>query len=165
MVEYLANASFQIEDDKAEITSADIPFKFTGTLISDIATFIAALGVAIDGVTDGAIRKVRVCLLFPLPVGGKAAPVANSDNEETGLITWNVTGSANKYGVDIPAWYPAGFTGGEINLSATNVANFTSLLDGPTGTCTPVDRYGNPYTTISQAVKTFRKHRRALSRS
>lgn len=162
-----ALASFQIVDAVGVVTSFDQPFKFddaTATL-AGIISWVQGLGAAIDLVTDGKITKIRVSILIPLPGGIKTAAVAASDVEETGLITYSASGTANAFGVDIPAIPNGKLTGNQVNLTDTDVAALNTYLSTVSTSIVGTDRYGNTVSAPLRGVKTFRKHRRALRRA
>lgn len=157
--------STQVTDSRTEVTSYDQPVEFADT--ATVAALINAaqgFGASVDTITDGQITKLRVCITVPLPSGIKTAPVAGADNEKTGLATWDVTGSVNKYGLDTPAIPNSLLSGNQIITGTGNYASFISLLQSTTF-FTFSDRYGNPLAKVARAFLTFRKHRRALRRA
>lgn len=160
-------ASIQVVDSRGEITSMDFPFQYTvGTsTLANIVSWIQGLGVAVDLVVDGQITKIRVSLLIPLPGGIKTTPNAGSDNEKTGLITWDVVGSVNAYGVDLAGIQNSRLTGNQVNLSDTDVAALNTYLSTVTTGIVGTDRYDNALSAPRRGSLTFRKHRRALRRA
>lgn len=163
--------SFQIIDADKEVTSLDVPFKNTTGLLADILAFIAALSPKLDAVIDGQQLRIRLSIGVPLPGSGiKTAPVTYSDNEKTGLFsvpTFAVSGSEPVYGLDVPSFAPAFFVNNQIDLTATEVIDFLAALGTGTDTTQIATREGVLMSvgTPKTAVKTFRKHRRALRRA
>lgn len=165
MAELQGVISTQIRDSRTEVTSYDQPVKFADTnTLAAIVTAVQGFGASVDTITDGQLTKIRFCLFVPLPSGIKSSPVAGSDNEKTGLATWDVAGSANSYGVDTPAIPNSLLTGNQIITGTGAYAAFISLLQS-VGTLDFTDRYGNSLGVPGHAVLTFRKHRRALRRA
>lgn len=162
-----ALASAQVEDSDTEITSHDQPIKFDSAVasIANLISWVQGWGIQVDGVSEGAIRKLRVCLLVPLPSGIKGTPTALGDNEETGLFTMIAAGTPNSYGVDVPDFLQSAFIGNKIDPANAAVISFLAYLETATFNVTPTDRYGNALTGVKTQVKTFRKHRRALRRA
>lgn len=162
-----ALASIQLVDAVGESTSFDQPFTFNDavTTFANLIAWLQGLAVSLDTVTEGKITKIRVSILIPLPGGLKTAAVADSDNEETGLITMQANGTAYAYGVDVPAFLQSKFTGNQVNLTDTVVAAFTTYLQTTTTGIVPTDKYKDALTANIRGVKTFRKHRRALRRA
>lgn len=162
-----AIASVQVLDGTNEVTSFDQPFKFdtTVTTFANLTSWIQGLGASIDTISDGQVTKLRVSILIPLPGGIKSAPVAGSDNEKTALFTMAATGTPNAYGDDVPAAAPAIFTGNQVNLANAGVAAFVAYVTTVATGITPTDRYANALSGVRHALKTFRKHRRALRRA
>jgi hypothetical protein len=162
-----ALASFSVIDDTGVAASIDIPFKFddaTATL-ANLTAWMSGLASAVDDVTEAQLLKSRMTLILTLPGGIKASPVAGSDVEETGLFTWNVSGSSNAYGEDYAAFIQSAFVGKTINQADASVAALIAYLNVASNTIIGTDRYQNALTTVKRAEKTFRKHRRALKRA
>lgn len=157
--------SYQIKDADHEPTSLDIPFTTSTGLLADIIAWIVTITPALDLVVDGQILKIKVSLLIPLPGGLKSAPTAGAENERTGLFSMTASGTPNSYGEDIPSFASIYFTGNQIDLANTNVASFVGLLTSVSNNTRVTDRYGNNLTGVRNAIKTFRKHRRALRRA
>lgn len=162
------SVTLQIEDSRTEVTSYDQPFSYddaTATL-AEIVSWASGLGAAVDLITDGAIKKIRISLLIPLPGGIKSAPVAGSDNEKTALSTIMPFAVTNAYGVDTPAVPNALLVGNQIDQTNANWLAFIAYLGTAVHTIIGTDRYGNALTGgVKHAVLTFRKHRRALRRA
>ena len=161
-----AVVSTQILDSRGEVTSYDQPIQVNDAqTIATLITSMQGFGVSVDTITDGQLTKIRVCLLVALPSGIKTAPVAGSDNEKTGLATWNVLGSVNKYGVDTPAIPNSLLSGNQVITGSGAYAAFITALQTITANLAFVDRYGHGLATVQRAFLTFRKHRRALRRA
>jgi len=100
-----------------------------------------------------------------LPGGLKSAPATGAENERTGLFSMIASGTPNSYGEDFPSFSSLYFTGNQIDTANTNVASLITLMTTTSNNCRVTDRYGNNLTGVKNAVKTFRKHRRALRRA
>lgn len=158
--------SYQIQDSRSEVTSYEDPILVADTVtLAALVTAVQGFGVTLDTVTDGQITKIRACILVPLPAGIKAAPIAGSDNEKTGLLTMSALTTRNKYGVDLPAIPNSQLTGNQINQAAPSMAAFITALEASGGTIQHTDRYSNALTNVFRGLLTFRKHRRALRRA
>lgn len=160
-------ASFQIVDAVGVTTSCDVPFTYNDatTTLAQIVTWLQGLGLAIDAVTEGKVTKIRFILSVTLPGGLKSAAVANSDVEETALISMDAANTAYNYGFDIPAFVQSKFTGGAVDLADTAVATLLSYLTTATNGIVGSDRYSNALVVALRGNKTFRKKRRALRRA
>lgn len=129
------------------------------TTLAALATQIQTLETDIDAVTGAAIIAGRVTLNAPL-VGGLKTAVAGADLERTMLLNFTQSGSAHKFGVDIPGVNPAILTAGKIDLTQAAVAALISLIEGnytSVGLLT--------LTAVRDAVLSFRKRRRELNRT
>lgn len=159
-------ASYQIQDNDKEIASFDLNFVNTSNLLTDIILFLGTnVTPALDLVTDGAIRKIRLSLLITLPSGLKANPVAGAENERTGLFTCALANTPKSYGIDVPAFAAAKFSAGSILSTDSAVAAFETLLTQSSDNCYVTDDKGNEVIAVRKARKTFRKHRKALARA
>lgn len=157
--------SYQIQDADTEIGSLDINFTTASGLLADVVSFINALTPAIDVVIDGKILKVRLTLNIPLPSGLKATPTAGGELERTALFSMQCANTINTHGLDVPSWAQTDFSLNQVLSSGTGVAAFEALLLATTNTTVMTDRYGNAFTAIKRAAKTFRKHRKALRKA
>ncbi len=164
-----AVASFRLKDDAGVIKAFEDYVSYddaTATLVS-IAAGMSAIAALLDPITDCQILSMGLRLVYSLPAGLKAAPVANSDVEETGLYTFLTNlPQARAYGQDIPA-VPASFlVGKNINTAQADVANWLNMQLSAVGTLRHMDnRYAGYFTALKSAQKTFRKSRRALKRA
>lgn len=130
----------------------------TATLAS-IAAYMAARCADLDAITDAQIVKQSFLLQTALPGGLKGAPVAGSDVERTGLITFNLlTPSGKAYGMDIPGFKASKFTGDAINLGDADVTTWTTNIMSLAGTMKHLnDLWSSTFTSVRKGVKSFRK--------
>lgn len=164
-----AVASFRMKDDAGVIKAFEEYVSYddaTATLVS-IAAAMSAIAALLDPITDCQILSMNLRLVYDLPLGLKAAPVANSDVEETSLYTWLTDlPQARAYGQDIPAVPPAFLVGKNINQAQADVINWKNMMISAVGTLRHMDsRFAGHFTALKSAQKTFRKSRRALKRA
>jgi hypothetical protein len=153
-------ASWQIEDASGTVGSLEVPFVNSTTVLADIITWITTnMTPAIDVITDGKIRKVRLSLVVTLPGGLKANPVANCDAERSGLFSMVATGTPNGYAVVVPALKSAAYSGDDVNDAQADIAAFETLLTTAVSNTRPTDKYGNVLESVSTSRKTFRKRK------
>jgi hypothetical protein len=129
--------------------------------LSSILAYVATTLGFLDLILDGQIVKQQVTLEVALPSGLKSAPVAGSNVQESGLITYLTTAPIKRsFGQDIPAFAQTKFTGKVINLADTDVANWTGRMVA-TGTTLLATNQDFLATLLSapKGVKTFRKQR------
>jgi hypothetical protein len=158
--------SYQLKDADHEPTSFDVPFTTSSGLLADIAAWVSTITPAIDLVMDGQILKIKLSLLIPLPTSGiKTSPATGAENERTGLFSMAASSTPNAYGLDFPSFSQLYFTGNQIDTSNANVSALITLLTTTSNSTRVTDRYGNNLVSVKNAVKTFRKHRRALRRA
>jgi hypothetical protein len=128
--------------------------------LSDLATSATAIGTDLNAIIEGAIRKVSFDVLVPLDGGWRTTPVAGSNVQETGLITFPLTSVPGKhYSQDIPCFYQAGFVGKTINLAATAVAAWLAFIAAGAGFVWTNDQWTSTLEAPTKGKKTFRKHR------
>lgn len=154
------NISYSLQDADGNVNSFAVKVPAGSLTLAEIEGFAQQLAPIVDDVTDAQIVDMAIGLNAALPGGLKSSPVANSNNQEGGLISFNTDGPY-KYSYRVPAWYQAGFSGAEINQSETNAAAFiTAMLSGldVSGTqVIPSDAYENDLTSVARAYKSFRK--------
>lgn len=134
--------------------------------LSSLVTYCQATAVLLDAVTEGKLVSIGLTLNVALPGGLKANPVAGSDVEETGLITYTTEVSGRSWGEDIPAFIQSAFVGKNINQADTDVQAWTNhQANAALAARAHADNYIWVFTGIKRARKTFRKSRRALNRA
>lgn len=103
-----------------------------GTLtVADMSAWHNAFADAVDGASDGMVVGSSVTIKFDLPGGLKGAPVAGSDVQEGGNLSFLLTDSVYAEGVWIPAYAQALFAADGQSIPNTgNTANLTGLLIG-----------------------------------
>jgi hypothetical protein len=151
-------------------TESSVPFYVlldpaltVGDMLVDANTTTAQ---ALDKLTDGQITQVRAAVLSN-PIGVKNAPIAASRVEQTGLFNFFNTSNTRRFGEALAAFKSSLIVNGKINLSATDVVNFITLLttafaDGEYATNEYIPLAGG---SLADALLSFRKRRRQLSRS
>src|SRR5574337_1806557 len=127
--------------------------------LAALSAYMAGRCAEIDAITDPQIVRQSLLLQTALPGGLKAAPVAGSDVERTGLITFNLTTPTGKaFGLDVPGFKASKFSGDNINLADVDVAAFTTTVTTGGGTMTHKnDLWSSTLATVRKGVKSFRK--------
>jgi len=149
------------QDDKG--TKVSVPFYIVWADTATLATVgadLSALMAKVEAITDAQLIKMSFTVAEQgLPGSIKTSPVANCDNEETALFTFDLTTPVGKaFSVDIPAVAPAVLNADQktINLSDSDVAALVTALEA--------SAYNNLWSSTVEEVrtarKTFRKHRR-----
>jgi len=162
--------STTIEDEPGERQAMPIYLNIDDTnTLADIQTAMGAIISLIDGVTDGKIVRARLVVNVTLPGGLKASPVTGSDNEETGLFTFDLTGAVGKaFAVDVPAVAQAILDPANMNridLTVAAAGDFAARLYAVNSDYqVTINTWSDVFEFIRTAVKTFRKHRRAAKR-
>lgn len=153
--------SYTLQDADGDQASVPLYATYNDASVSleDIVAAAGAAAALLDAITDVQIVKEAITFYPALPGGLKAEPVAASDVEKTGLLTFNLTSPSGKaYGQDIPGFALEFFVGDEINTLADEVADWITNM-----TSSGLDvRYTNNFwtstlATIRKAVKSFRK--------
>ena len=139
--------------------------------LSSIVTQAQAYVSALDGVTDGYIRKMHIQIVPALPSGLKTGAVATGAKvEQTGVVNFSVTGSSKRYGYAIPAVSDGQLTGDRIDATVfgTASANMDALLLLLTSVFTALvwaNEHSQQIAAVKDALVSFRKKRRQLGRS
>lgn len=133
-----------------------------------LATLAAAAqqwATDLDAVISGKITKVSAILLPGLPAGLKAAPAAGSRVEQTAVINFANAATGHRFGMAIPSIADSKIAAGRLNLGDAAVQALVVLLTTATGTqayATPAQQL---ITTAVDAILSFRKRRKSLTRS
>lgn len=157
------NAIHTITLQDADGDQASLPLYVTyddaTATLSSLAAYMAARVADLDAITDAQIVKQSLLLQNALPGGIKTSPVAGSDVERTGLITFNLlTPSGKAYGMDIPGFKSSKFSGDAINLADADVSTWTTNMISTSGTMKHLnDLWSSVFSTVRKGVKSFRK--------
>lgn len=133
--------------------------------LAALAATAQAWATAIDGVIGGQITKVSAVLLPGLPAGLKVAPAAGSRVEQTAVINFKDATSGHRFGMAIPSYADAKILLGKVNLSDAQVQAVVQLITTVTGTAAFSTPARLVITAAVDAILSFRKHRKSLSRS
>lgn len=160
--------AYQILDASGVATSFPIGISTSTGLLADMQAFNTAYSAFLDAVVMGQITKAN--LVIPLALAGlKAAPIADSNDEITALLSYlvNVEGDIITY--NVPSWLNAGFQayprGNLVDLAQAAVAPFLGAMVGTTSNTKLVDEDGDTLVSLRKAVKSVRKHRKQLGRA
>ncbi len=135
------------------------------TTLAAVATAAGAWAADLDPIIGGQITGLRVTLNVPVPGGLKTTPDAGSRVEQTGLFNFGVAANGRRYGVSVPSLSDGKIAGGKINILDTDVQAFIDLLKTAVTAIGFVNSAGQEFTRAIDAVLSFRKHRRQLTRS
>lgn len=158
--------SFTIKDDSSKKRALQLFSVNADTAtLANLKTILDTVAAEIDAVTDGQIVEESIRVIYPITAGVKSSPVSGSNDEETGLITFELDGLPQRsWGLDIPA-FPDGKTvttdHNLINLADTDVAALTGDLQA--GGWKNED-WSYALDVVRSGIVTFRKLRRQLAR-
>jgi len=152
--------SYTIQDDAGARQTMNVPIPQGSLTLADVADYMSDLMVLADEVTEGQFVKAGFYTAVTLP-GGLDAPLNDSAVQKGGLFTFNANGTIYRHGIRIPAMAEAKITGGQIDVTDTDVAAFINAITvGLTPNASlvaPSDPYENDLTTLSEARLSFRK--------
>lgn len=148
-----------------------IPGESMVTITVDDTTTIAQLatwadnyaGVVGDGnMTQGKVKEVQVRLIF---ASGEDTTTPVGDIEKTGVFNFTNATDSFLQGVIVPDLNPAVLNAsGLIDLTNTTVTDYISFLTTVTTGITVVTKGLRALTGLADALISFRKHRKPLSR-
>jgi hypothetical protein len=161
----MGTLSVQVEDADKEVTSLDIPFINSTSLLADILAWAAGLLSALDLVIDAKQNKAKICLSIPLPGGIKATATAGAEIERTGLIGFDTPSVFSSYSEDIPGFAYSKFVGNNIDLANAQVSAYVDYVRLANSNTQGTDRDGNVLGVVKKGKKTFRKHRKSTARA
>jgi hypothetical protein len=135
----------------------------SGASLSSILAYVAVTLTTLDLIIDGQIVKHSITLEGEMPTSGiKTAPVAGSNVQESGLITFLTDAPVKRsFGQDIPAFAQSKFTGKLITLGDTDVAAWIARMVATGATLLPSNQdFLAHLVSAPKGVKSFRKHRK-----
>lgn len=168
---------------------AEVPVRISATIVdewgieastafyaqADDSKTVAALGtevhdflVALDGTTDGALRRAEIVILPILPTAVKTAAAAGSRVEQTGLLGFSVTGANKRYSAAIPAISNGGtvLSGDRIVLTGADPVGLLIAILTTIGTVLKwCNEHNQEIQNFIDALLSFRKKRKQLQRS
>ena len=160
------NATVSVEVVDAYGISGEV---FVNVTIPDTATLaqvasdVAALVALITPLTSGVQPKAITRLV--LPGDGLDPATALGDIEKGGLFNFSNATDSYKYGELVPDINPGVLnSSGLIDLTNTDVTNFVTWMTTAHTALTPVTKGNRALTALADALITFRKHRKPLSR-
>lgn len=134
----------------------------TATL-AQLATDIATLVSDTNPLTQGVITKAVAHLV--LPGSGDVLSDALGDVEKGALFNYNNATDAYATGILVPDVNPGILTtAGLVDLTNTDVLAFNTFLTSAHTAITPVTKGNRALTALRDALITFRKHRKPLTR-
>lgn len=165
MATLFGHLSVQIQDALGVVASVPYYLEYQDTAtIAEINTAAAGILTVLDTATDGQIISASFDLAVPLPTV-KTAPVAGSEVERGGLLNFRQQAVKYRFGVLIPALAATAIVNGKIDLSSGSpVTAFINLIETIGGDLDWISTGGRLLSTFSDALITFRKHRKAESR-
>jgi len=135
------------------------------TALSALATDAGAWAADLDPIIGGQITGLRLVVSVPLPGGLKDTPDGGSRVEQTGVFNFGAGTNPRRYGVAVPSIADGKISAGKINILDTDVAAFIDLMKTAVTALGFTNSAGQEFTRAIDAVLSFRKRRRQLSRS
>lgn len=137
-------------------------------LVSAAVLNMANLAALLDAITDAQIVQERLIIYQPVAGALKAAPVAGSNLEETGLLNYPMTGLLNRgYSIDIPALPDSTQLAGnptKIDLTNVSIAAFNTFISSVGFPQVKDDDWQTALGAVRSGDVTFRKLRRQAHR-
>ena len=122
--------------------------------------------VALDGATDGFIRRVRLTIEPAVPTGVKTAAVGTGAKvEQTGLLNFSASGTTKRYGFAIPAVSDGALVADRLTLGSGAIDTLTTLLLAVGTALEWANDHSQQILTLVDALVSFRKKRKQLQRS
>lgn len=158
--------SLTIRDDGGVLGVHNMYVSYDGALatVDDLIADLGAYAILVDNLTDGKVVEARVTIPI-VPTGVKAAPVADSTVERTGLFTYSQDNSSYVQSFDIPAFKNSAITGGKIDETNAQFVAWNLQVVDPAAQFRSVSKFANAILARLSTKLTFRKHRRARIKS
>lgn len=133
---------------------------------SDIVTQMNTWLADLDACTDGQIIDAELEVLPALPGGLKAAPVAGSRAEQTGVLSFTSTGDTHKWSTAIPALSNSStvVSGGKIVITPGAPAQVLAALlaGGGTAALAWTNATSQAIASFASALISFRRYRHQM---
>lgn len=134
--------------------------------LAQVVTEAQAYFVALDGVTDGFIRRTRITIEPLLPDGIKTAAIGTGAKvEQTGLLNFSASGTTKRYGLAIPAVSDGVLTADRLTLGTGAIDTLTTLLLAVGTALEWANDHSQQILALVDALVSFRKKRKQLQRS
>lgn len=162
MVSYLGTMSAEIEDAIGIVGTApafvQIPEAST---LTQIAADVFEYAAAAQALTAGSLKRVNVRLNFEVA----DPPAATGDIEKGALLNFNNAFDAYAQGQFIPDVAPAVLNAqGLLDLTNADVTGFIAFMTTAHTAITVITKGVRALTSLKDALISFRKHRKPLSR-
>lgn len=156
-----------VKDSKAVSTArkrntmpVGVYFPIGALTVAQITAKHDAVVSAIDGVSGAIVISSGITLFPDLPAGLKGAAEANSNVQDGGLFSFDLTDSNYIDSVFVPALKNALLNGDEQTIDVTDalVIALDAALSVEGGAANPAsNRFGITYASLQAAVSSFRK--------
>jgi len=120
--------------------------------LAQIQTLVNDFTAELDGAIDGKIVDAGVFIALSIPGTLKADPIVGNTVHEGAGLSFDAANTAYSYGVYIPSWKNAGFSGDQVDMQApfsTAVNEFLAV--------SVTDEDGNDLVSYQGGERTFRK--------
>ena len=132
--------------------------------MADAVTDAQALCAAVDATLDAKVESCRITIDYR-PNDMKASPTSTSRVEQTGVVNFSNDTTARKQGVVLPGLKNAAIVNGKLNLADTAVAALIALIKSAGTSGTWANFAFQQLVDVLDAILSFRKHRKSLSRT
>lgn len=154
---------FQITDDNGLVAPFSIYALVDDTkTIAEIQTELNIWAPLVDACTDGEITQLNMTIHMSL-VGVKSDPVAESNIQEGGLLTFYQANIKYPESVWLPAFKDSLAVQGKIENTGAAGALITVLATSPHGGVSVTSKFLNVLTAFSRGRTTFRRFARKLA--
>ncbi len=123
---------------------------------AEIAAYNTNFAAALDAVIGGQIVSGSYTIELTLPGTIKSAPLALSERQLGALLSFDNPSRYN-WGLYVPTWKPALFSGNDVDLAGVGVATFIANYVTGDGTVFPTNGYAFDLTALSKSRKAHRK--------
>lgn len=156
---------FQIQDDNGLVNPATLYGIIADTAtLAEVQDVISAVTPKLAAVIDGATPKISLTLHLAVE-SGNADPVAQSNNNEAGNLTFEVDGIKYPFTFNIPNFKDTLAVQGQIANTGATATLTAYLVGGPYTGVTFTDKYLNPLDAFLRGRTTFRGNRKQLARA
>lgn len=136
-----------------------LPIYFDSALtLTQAQAYVTTGAPLLDALIDGQIIDATVTLSLTLPGGIKSSPTAGNTVREGALLSIEAASTVYVFDSYIPSVDNSHFIGNVLDDTDTAVTDWYTQMTGPGGgQPDPTDKNANDLTSVTKAVRAFRK--------
>jgi hypothetical protein len=163
----MANVSVRMSFSFEDLIGVPASLILFGTAVDTVTaaqlkTDLISMENALHAISDDGIVSSEIAILFD--PGTDKIPGSDSVSEQGLNLNFNQTVVSYAYGVWIPSVKDALIVDGKVDLTASEITDFTTIMADGLAHVSMLSNYQNDVETLRNAAESFRKLRRRASK-